>query len=394
MPWPLRMTLYMSVIMFVIVIYHGLRFYFSVNRVHLRPVYFYNSIYIIGAILIFTYPVIGYIEYWTFGEFSYRTYPKFLIYAFWYGAVFFGVMFSWLILGELFVLFMAIGTSIDKPMRKVYHSYFIIAVTFFVVLYTGVKVYWHTHSIDIQRISFELNDDRADNLRPFTVVHIADLHADRFTDEDKIRRYIEKVNNSYPDIVTFAGDLITTGTAYIDTAAELMGEIRATYGVYAVIGDHDYWVDEDRVTDALENHGIKVLRNENHWINHGGNRIKLTGLTEIYSQQIPETRLMELLEEEDGESFRIVISHQATDRLVEASSVHQVDQLLAGHTHGGQIRIPVFFYPVTAAQAETDYVNGHWWVDDMLLKINNGLGFTLAPIRYNAPAQVSVITVW
>jgi uncharacterized protein len=387
------MTLYMSVIMFIIIIYHGIRFYFSVNRVQLKPVFFFNAMYIVGGLLIFTYPVIGYIEYWTFGEFSYRTYPQFLIYAFWYGAVFLGVMFSWLIAGELFMVAMAYGTSLDKPIRKVYHSYFIIAITFTVAVYTGVKVYLHTTTINVERITYQLNEERASELRPFTVVHIADLHADRYTDEDKIRRYVERVNNSYPDIVIFAGDLITTGTAYIDSAAELMGEIRATYGVFAVMGDHDYWVDENRITNALESHGITVLRNENHWINHGESRIKLTGLTEIYSQQVPDSRLTQLLEEDNGESFRVVISHQATDRLVEASRTNQVDQLLAGHTHGGQIRIPVFFYPVTAVQAETDYVIGHWWLDDMLLKINNGLGFTLAPIRYNAPAGVSVITV-
>jgi len=383
----------MSVIMFIIFIYHGLRFYFSVNRVQLNPVFFFKVLYIVGGLLIFTYPVIGYVEYWTFGEFSYRTYPKFLIYAFWYGAVFLGVLFSWLIAGELFMMAMAYGTSLEKPIRKVYHSYFIIAITFTIAVYTGVKVYWHTTTIDIERITHQLNEEKAGELRPFTVVHIADLHADRYTDEDKIRRYVERVNNSYPDIVTFAGDLITTGTAYIDSAAELMGEIRATYGVFAVIGDHDYWVDEDRITNALESYGITVLRNENHWINHGGSQIRLTGLTEIYSQQVPDSRLTELLDEDKGESFRIVISHQATGRLVEESRTNKVDQLLTGHTHGGQIRIPVFFYPITAAQAETDYVIGHWWLDDMLLKINNGLGFTLAPIRYNAPARVSVITV-
>jgi uncharacterized protein len=387
------MTLYMSAIMFVLIIYHGLRYYFSVNRIQLRPVGLFNGLYIIFALLIFIYPVMGYFEYWTFGEFSYRTYPKFLIYIFWYGSVFLGVMFSWLIVGELISLFMAFGTSIDKPERKVYHSYFLITVTFIVAIYTGVKMYWHTTSIDVERIAFNISEEKAEVLRPFTVVHIADLHADRYTDEDKIRRYVEKVNNSYPDIVTFAGDLITTGSDYIDSAAELLGGIRATYGVYGVIGDHDYWFDEDQITNALEREGISVLRNENHWINHGDGRIKLTGLTEIYSHQIPESVLINLLDKEDGEDFRIVISHQATDRLVELSGARQVDQLLAGHTHGGQIRIPVFFYPVTAVQAETEYVNGNWWLEEMLLNINNGLGFTLAPVRYNAPAQVSVITV-
>lgn len=388
------MTLYMSVIMLVIFIYHGIRYHLSVRRVQLKPAILFHVLFVIWAILFFAYPVAGFIEYWTQGSFSFRTYPQIFIYLFWYGGVFLGVMFTWLVVIDLISVLMKWVLKTGQAQRKVFLAYLVIIITFITAFYTGVKMIWHTNTIGMEEIVYELNSDYGEAFEPFTIVHIADLHADRYTGERKLSRYVDKVNDAEPDIVVFAGDLITSGTDYVDMGANAMAQIESRYGVYAVIGDHDYWANEERVTEALESRGITVLRNENVWINHSGNLIKLTGVTEIYSRNLDSDRLRVLLEEDRGEVLRILSSHQATDRLIRQTKESGVDQLLAGHTHGGQIRIPVFFYPVTAARADTRYVNGNWLLDGMLLNINNGLGFTLAPVRYNAPAEVSVISVY
>ncbi len=394
MPWPLRMTLYMSLIMLIIHIYQGIKYNQSVRRLQLRPALFYHGIFFVAVVLFFTYPVMGVMEYWTQGSFSYGTYPKTLIYLFWYGAVFLGLSFSWLVAIDLFSLILKRVFKTGVAQRKVFLSYLIVIITGLVAVYAGVKMVWHTHKIGADEISYNLSEVTGIDMEPLTIVHIADLHADRYTRDRKLNRYVNKVNEAEPDIVIFAGDLITVGTHYIEMGADAMARIEARYGVYAVIGDHDYWVNKERVADALEYRGIEVLRDANTWIDHGESRVKLTGVTEIYSQTISTDRLQDLLEEDQGEVLRIVSSHQATDRLIEISKEYGTHQLLAGHTHGGQIRVPVFFYPVTAARAETRYVIGHWWLDDMLLNINNGLGFTLAPVRYNAPAEISVISVY
>jgi predicted MPP superfamily phosphohydrolase len=145
--------------------------------------------------------------------------------------------------------------------------------------------------------------------------------------------------------------------------------------------------------EALESRGIRVLQNEQNQIQNNQIPISIIGVTEIYSYGLPGNELESLISSVPDEGIKIVASHQASDRLIEFSNNSGTDLLLSGHTHGGQVRIPVFFYPFTAVRVETPYVNGHWKLKDMLLNVNSGLGFTLSPVRYNAPAQVSVITL-
>jgi len=393
MPWSLRMTLYASAIVLLVLIYLGIRFFSAVRSVQLQPAGLYYSFFMAAATALLAYPILGLIQYWLKDTFSISDYPRFLIYIFWYGVIFTGVMFSWLVSIDLISLIIRKVLKTNLPEMDILFAWILLGITGIVAIYTGGKLVWHTYKIEIEEISYNFYENSEPKADPLTVVHIADLHADRYTRSHKMERYVDKVNEANPDIVIFAGDLITSGTDHIEAGARALGLIEATYGVYAVIGDHDYWSGKDIVAEALEGHGITVLRDENIWIEHDSHSIKLTGVTEIYSQSVGSNILQNLLEESRGEILRIVGSHQATDRLIEAAKTSGTDQLLAGHTHGGQIRIPVFFYMVTAARAETEFVIGSWTMENMLLNINNGLGFTLAPVRYNAPAQVSVITI-
>jgi uncharacterized protein len=252
---------------------------------------------------------------------------------------------------------------------------------------------WDTHRITLEEITYTM-PERQSLPVPLTIVHFTDLHADPYTGEVKMNRYIDKVNKQNPDIVIFSGDLITSGRDYIEAGAEALARIESTYGVWFVMGDHDYWTGTGYIAEALSDRGIHVLQNENFWVEHGESIIKITGVTELYSNRILEDHLDELLNETREESFKILAAHQASERLIRKSLNNGIHQLLTGHTHGGQFRIPLFFYPISAARAETPYVNGNWLLEErLLLNVNNGLGFTLAPVRYNAPAQVSVITV-
>ena len=175
--------------------------------------------------------------------------------------------------------------------------------------------------------------------------------------------------------------------------AEALGKIQSKYGVVAVIGDHDYWAGEDHIANALEERGIRVLQNEDIRLEQQEVAISIVGVTEIYSSGLPRNQFENLLNNVSSDGIKIVASHQASKRLIDFSQSSGTDLLLTGHTHGGQLRIPVFFYPLTAARTETPYVKGHWAFGNMLLNVNSGLGFTLSPVRYNAPAQVSIITV-
>ena len=322
------------------------------------------------------------------GAFDRSEHPPLLIYSFWFGLIYLGIMLNWLIIHDL-LLPVVKKLSKQKPriLNQAFAKLFLL-IAVLTLFYTGAKLYWDTNRITVKEITYNTPNEE---FKPLTIVHIADLHADPYTGNQKMKKYVDRVNAADPDLVLFGGDLISSGTDFIEAGAHALGNIDATYGTFAVLGDHDYWTDAGLISETLREYGVEMLQNESRWIDHFGENIKVSGITEIYSSKIRNEELEDLLSESDNESLSLLFAHQASDRLIEESSLNGVDHIYGAHTHGGQLRIPVFFYPATAVREETKYVNGHWLIDGMLLNVNSGLGFTLSPVRYNAPAQISVI---
>jgi len=353
----------------------------------------YKGILIILGLLFISYPAAGVIQYYTSGSFTPDDYPKFLIYIFWYGFIFSAVMVSWTIFLDLLSASLKYGFKINPPQLDILLGWIMIGVTILMFAYTGFKTMLHSTQIKVKEISYPVAEYLDGDFKPLKIVHISDLHADRFTTPVKTKRYIEKVNSLQPDLVLFTGDLITAGDDHIEKGADALGRIEATYGTYAVMGDHDYWQGEQVITDALKARGVNVLRNQIERFTHNSREVKLMGITELYSKKLISSELQELFESENSDDFKIVFSHQASTRIIELADEHEFQLVLGGHTHGGQIRIPVFFYPLTPVLLETEYVKGKKWFEELLLNVNSGLGYTLAPLRYGAPAEISLIRV-
>ncbi|GBC78178.1 3',5'-cyclic adenosine monophosphate phosphodiesterase CpdA [bacterium HR08] len=309
-----------------------------------------------------------------------------LTYPFWIGL---------LVALQLFVIFLLLDggralarlwtKSADRGIARA-----MLGLTLIVLVYTPIRAYRDTRQIRLREQVITSEKLPAD-IEELRVVHISDLQLDARTEAALVQRFIERVNALRPDLVFFTGDLVTSGTEYIEPAAAGLGAVRARHGVYACLGDHDYWADPRRVPESLRRHGIVLLDDASRSISVGNASLHLTGVTNIYRRRPSPETLARLAEEKPAGRFSILMAHQPSPSLVQWAKAQDYDLFLAGHTHGGQIVLPFFGLRLALARLETPYVSGAYDVGSLWVNVTNGLGLTFAPLRFHAPAEIVLL---
>lgn len=389
MPWLLRMTLVVSVIMVPAVVYLSYRLHF------LTKYYFpaKSGMQILIPVILcsfYLFPVSGLLDFYATGGIDVLKYPKVLTYWFWFGLVFVFQLATWLILADLSKLIARFFPVDEKRLARI-HAWLAVILFGALFCFMGWKVYNDTTNITIENSELKI-EDLPDALQGMKIVHISDIQGDEYTGRARIDRYIQKVNAQNPDLIIFTGDLISYGTDFINMAAEEFGRAEAKYGTFAVVGDHDYWAGVEDVRRALEREGIPLLQDENRTVAiDSTTHIQLTGITEVYSKASDPAVVDSLTSSPTNAELKIFASHQVADQLISSARQNNYDLMLAGHTHGGQIRVPFMGMSFSASERETEYVSGLYLEEGLPINVNNGLGFTLAPIRYNAPPAITVI---
>lgn len=297
--------------------------------------------------------------------------------------------------------FLLLTDLIKLPLPGLYRSHrmawvriesrVVVAALCIVGIYVVARAVWDTTRVRV-RIESAPIEKLAPGLEGLRLVHISDVQADRYTSADRLRRYVEAVNKSDADLVVFTGDLVTSGQRYITVGAEAIGRIRSRYGVFATLGDHDFWSGAEPIGAALERRGVHIEQNGHALLEINGHSVLVTTVTDIYSQRPSANDLKRLAAEKPAADLAILISHQPTPRLLDFARRAGYQLFLAGHTHGGQVVFrPLGTFRLTPSMIETRYFSGVHRIDGALLSVNNGLGFTFAPIRYHAPAEVTLL---
>lgn len=314
------------------------------------------------------------------------------VYPFWVGIAF-GV--------QLFILLVGIGLvklalfplyKRNLTKSRAVEAWVVAAVVCLTVVFVTARVYSDTFLLRTRGAELRIKGLPAE-LDGFRIVHIADIQVDRRTNGSKLDKYIETVNGLRPDLILFSGDTVTSGTAFVDQAAEAIGKLQSRYGTYACLGDHDYFANARLVVDRLQAKGVAVLENETAAVPVDTGSIVITGVTNVYRNNLSNGVVDKLAGERPDGTISILLTHQPSTWLVESAADRNYDLLVAGHTHGGQIVFPLPGFLLTGSSFETRYVTGFYNVKSMLVSINNGLGLTLAPIRYQAPAEVTLIVL-
>jgi len=317
---------------------------------------------------------------------------NFLAYPFWAGLILFG---------EVLPLFLFLDLA-RLPLWKIFQRYkqqwlkyqawasVILFASF--ALYVGFRIAKDTFWPRLTQCEVRIAG-LPEELDGFRIVHLSDLQADAYTDAKKMQRYIDLANAQKPDLVLFSGDLVTGGLDYIQAGAEMMGKLRARLGVYACQGDHDYWSSRDMVAEALQRQGVHIYEDSVLALSGSVSKISLTILTNVYQRRPSAETLHELSERRPETAAHLILTHQPSATVVEFAEKNGYDLVAAGHTHGGQVVFRFFGFPLNASMFETDYVSGFFQIGKTLLSVTNGLGLTIAPVRYQAPSEVTLLTL-
>jgi len=273
-----------------------------------------------------------------------------------------------------------------------------LALTLFFAVYVPARIIYDYNTVDIRSVNY-LKKNLPKELDGFKITFISDIQADRYTDEKRLKRYIDKINESNPDLVLIAGDVITSTPDYIETAAKYIGKIKSRYGIYSCVGDHDNWAYRQdyvrslrEIKKSLNDYNIEMPDNELRFIDIDSSRIGITFITNTYVSDVSETTLKNLAGSNKAD-FKIFLTHQPQEFLINSAAKNNYDLFLAGHTHGGQITLLFPFIQLTPTLFETQFIKGDFYFDNMLAVVCGGLGMSLAPVRYNSTPEIVIITL-
>ena len=222
---------------------------------------------------------------------------------------------------------------------------------------------------------------------------LSDIHAGSWAvDEQKLKLIVQRTNELQPDLILIAGDYMS-GEGWMkhrvrpEVFAAILKDFRAPLGVYSVLGNHDWWWDGRSVRSGLEANGIKVLEDEVAQLNVNGSSLWLVGLADLWTrpQHIAET----LAKVPEGETI-LALTHNPD---IFPKVPQRVQLLIAGHTHGGQVRFPIIGTVIQPSDYGQKYVRGHVFENGHHLFVTTGIGTSILPVRFCVPPEIVLLTV-
>lgn len=215
------------------------------------------------------------------------------------------------------------------------------------------------------------------------IVQISDIHHGLFLPKEWLSEAVRQANRLNPDIIALTGDFVTYSKRMIGPAAELLGRLRARYGVYAVLGNHDFRVDPDAVTQALRLQGIDVLRNRHVSLRFGSKSIYLVGVDDYgYGAD-----LRRAIRGVPRNAATVLLAHNP--RVIHLASRNSVSLVLSGHTHGGQVNLPLLGTVYGRSPERLRYKIGWDRMGTTQIYVSRGIGTIVLPWRLRCPAEIT-----
>lgn len=397
MPWFLRMLLTIFPVILIVQIYVTAGTYRSVSKIRpvskkqIRLLLFSLLIYLnLLPILIILAGIFGKVHQLFMFENHLTLLDFLLLFPFWWGLIVAVEILPYFLLLDMVGLISRL-----KLMQKLRDltgkfAYVKIGILVFFSLYVAGRLYFDSNYVRNSRHQVNLAG-LPDALSDLEIVFLGDIQVDRYSKDSKIAQIQQKVDAVNPDLILFSGDLVTSGPEFVAQGVDLMCHLSSISGKYACMGDHDYWSAPQAIVQGLKECGWHFIEDAHQVLEYRGKKILITGVTHIYSRHISPTDLENLLAQAPAADLKILLVHQPSPMLIQTAEKYGYHLLLAGHTHGGQVQFRPFGWTFTLSMFETPYFSGEYNYRDLKVIVTNGTGFTFAPVRYYAAAEITVI---
>jgi len=230
----------------------------------------------------------------------------------------------------------------------------------------------------------------------FRIVQLSDVHIGPFMTENEIRRYVGIANALKPDLVALTGDFVTWDPSTQQAVVNALAGLRAVYGVFGCLGNHEAWSNtEASITALFARARIRILRQARAPVAVHGEQLNLIGVdyatrhhAPVPGQEHVVRRYLEGVESLVApDTVNILMSHNPDtfDRAAELG----IDLSLAGHTHGGQVALEFISQELAPSRLVTPYVAGWFEKPGGQLYVNRGIGTIGVPMRVGAPPEIT-----
>jgi uncharacterized protein len=223
----------------------------------------------------------------------------------------------------------------------------------------------------------------------FRLAQFSDIHMDGWMNRRRLGEVVALVNDLKPDLAAITGDFVThTPTKFAPVLIEILGKLNPVYGTAAVLGNHDHWSNPAVVRRVIQESGLIDLNNKVYTLQRGNASLHIAGLDCTMERQ---DRLEDVLENlpEDGAALLLAHEPDSADRNAASG---RFDLQISGHSHGGQVNLPLIGPPYLPEHAEK-YPKGLYQIERMLLYTNRGLGMVHLPFRFNSRPELTVFTL-
>ena len=227
-----------------------------------------------------------------------------------------------------------------------------------------------------------------ESLQGVTIVQLTDLHLHPFTQVEHIERAVYLANSLKPDITVLTGDYVWHDAHDVFELAPILSKLNAKYGVFSVLGNHEYKTDPELITETFESVGIPVFKNQAVDLQIGKSLLYLAGIDDGW---LGNPDIKQTMNKHRSDMPVVLMAHEP-DMIDWYADDTRINLQLSGHTHGGQIQT-LSKKPIIRPYLGRKYVQGLHRVHESWVYTSRGIGTTGIPLRRNCSPEVTHITL-